>query len=109
MGKKTLIILALVAAWLYFAFGGDWQHHVMVMSGHNSWQVDSNLGAVALVGVLFLVALVTLGGTLLGVVLLLLLICGSLFFGLAFVSIPLWLPLLVIWLLVRPSRRVNAG
>ncbi|MED5523341.1 hypothetical protein [Gallaecimonas pentaromativorans] len=108
MGKKTLILLVLVAAWLYFTFGGHWHHSLIAISG-SDWQVSNPLGAVLALGIGLLVAFLAIGGTLIGVVAVLLLVAGSLFCGLAFVSIPLWVPILVIWLLVRPGRRVNAG
>ncbi|WP_115719777.1 hypothetical protein [Gallaecimonas mangrovi] len=110
MGKKSLILLLLVAAWLYFAFGSHWHHSFITFNGDDwQWHSANPLAGVAVAGLALLVALLAVGGTLVGVVVLLAFIALSVFFGLAFVAIPLWVPIVVIWLLVRPTRRPSAG
>ncbi|WKE66264.1 hypothetical protein PVT67_03165 [Gallaecimonas kandeliae] len=107
MAKKILTagLVLLVIAWCLFAFTGHWHHQVVMLSGDDwAWHSNSHLGALVVVGLVLAVALLTVGGTLLGVLVLLALIGGSLFLGLAFVSVPVWLPILVLWLLVRPGR-----
>ncbi|WP_406666197.1 hypothetical protein [Gallaecimonas sp. GXIMD1310] len=102
MAKKILIALLVTLAltWVLAAVTGH-QHYGIYIDGDNLLHSPKGL-LFAVLGVA--AALLAVGGTLLGVVLLLVFIFGSLFLGLAFAALPIWLPIVIIWLLVRPNR-----